>query len=126
MLSLLCWTQEALARQRAESATTPDGHTPEPVQRSGSPWDSAWDQQSAAVRGQGLTSHERGQGLTSQEYRQGLTSRERLLSGLATARRREHSSGVFGSIVDDYRPSQHASDVKSHVISNRTHRYRHT
>ena len=97
--------QEALARQRAGGAAVSNHQTNDPVQRSSSPWDSAWDQQSAAVQGQS----------------QGLTSHERLLSGLATARQREHSSGVFGSIVEDPRTAQYCSGSRpSYLASNRT------
>lgn len=98
--------QEALARQRAEGATVTSARTPDPVQRSSSPWDSAWDQQSAAVRGHGLTSH------------------DRLQSGLAAARQRDFNSGVFGSVVDDYRQPAPAV-TSSHIASNRTYRYAH-
>ena len=95
--------QEALARQRAEGAAVSNHQTAEPVQRSSSPWDSAWDQQSAAVRGQHLTSH------------------ERLLSGLATAQQREHSSGVFGSIVENPRTDLYSTGSRpSYLASNRT------
>ena len=97
--------QEALARQRAESASGSAGYIAVPIARSGSPWDSAWDQQSASTRGQGLSSH------------------ERLLSGLATARRHEHSQGVFGSVVESSRPSRHHLPATLlHTTLHRSHR----
>lgn len=98
--------QEALARQRAEGASVASAQTSDPGQRPSSPWDSAWDQQSAAVRGQGLMSH------------------DRLRSGLAAARQREHNSGVFGSIVDEHKPNQpSAARLSSLSPSSKLHRY---
>ncbi|KAL0028647.1 hypothetical protein WJX79_007908 [Trebouxia sp. C0005] len=78
--------QEALARQHAASAATSTAAAADPLPRSGSPWDSAWDQQSAATRGHSHESHGR-------------------QSHLSSARHQEHSRGVFGSIVNDYRSS---------------------
>ena len=72
------------------------------IPRSESPWDSAWDQQSAATRGLIQDSH------------------GRLMSGLSGVRHREHSQGVFGSIVNDYRPP--AIQTSAGQIS-RNHRY---
>lgn len=80
-----CVLQEALARQHALSAASSTRVSEDPVPRSGSPWDSAWDQQSAATRGLN-------------------TDLQGRLAGLSSARHRQHSQGVFGSIVNDYRP----------------------
>jgi len=77
-------TQEALARQHAASAATSIAAAADPLPRSGSPWDSAWDQQSAATRGHRHESHGH-------------------QSNLSSVRHQEHSRGVFGSIVHDYK-----------------------
>ncbi|KAL0051734.1 hypothetical protein WJX82_001143 [Trebouxia sp. C0006] len=68
--------QEALARQHAASAATSIAAGANPLSRSGSPWDSAWDQQSAATRGHSHESHGRRQ------------------SNLSSARHQEHSRAL--------------------------------
>lgn len=91
--------QEALARQHAASAATSIVAAADPLTRSGSPWDSAWDQQSAATRGHSHESHGR-------------------QSNVSSVRQQEHSQGVFGSIVNDYRlPAVHTS------VGSRSDRY---
>ncbi|DBA87569.1 TPA: hypothetical protein ACH3X1_004593 [Trebouxia sp. C0004] len=93
--------QEALARQHAASAATSIAAAADPLPRSESPWDSAWDQQSAALRGHSHESHGR-------------------QSNLSSARHQEHSRGVFGSIVNDYRlPAVQTS------VGSRSDRYAH-
>lgn len=83
------------------SAATSSTAAAEPIPRSGSPWDSAWDQQSAATRGLSFD---------PQGY----------LAGLPSARHRDRSQGVFGSIVNDSRPAAVQTSVGS-----RSHRYAH-
>lgn len=91
--------QEALARQRAMSAVSSSQVSADPIPRSASPWDSAWDQQSAAARG-----------LSSDHYRQ-------------PQRHRGTNQGAFGSIVSDYRPASQLPATQTRGADIRSHRY---
>ena len=64
--------------------------------RPGSPWDSAWDEQSAAYR--------------QHSPRLGGSN---LATDLSGVRSRTHSQGVFGSIVTEYRPAGHTYNGNS-------------
>ena len=94
--------QEALARQRAQSAVSGSQTPADPIPRSGSPWDSAWDQQSAAARR-----------LSADPSRQ-------------PDRQRQTNLAAFGSIVGDYRPAAQPPIAHSSAAAvPRSHRYGH-
>lgn len=92
--------QEALARQRAMSAVSSSQVPADPVDRVASPWDSAWDQQSAALRAP-------------------RNGHPRQFEG-----QRQRNQGAFGSIVSDYRPvARHSPMQNASVGAPRGHRY---
>lgn len=92
--------QEALARQHAMSAVSSSQAPADFNHRPASPWDSAWDQQSAAARD------------PSQGHQRPLHSQ------------RQHNQGAFGSIVSDYRPAPRLSPLQNCCDGvARSHRY---
>ena len=99
-IAVICQLQEALARQHAMSAVSSSRAPADSSHRPASPWDSAWDQQSAAAR-------DPGQGHQRQLHRQS-----------------QHNQGAFGSIVSDYRPAARLSPLQNRSDGvGRSHRY---